>query len=213
MMLPCAVQKSRGSPVDIRGSTEPATLGAAVNAARDWPLARSRTWMDHGFAELRLAANSGAVVKGERSHASCLPSREKAGAESLPVEADGKVSTCVRRSKSARKLCSRWPVPRVLMKARRLPSGERVSDEARPWSKTSCVACVALGVSVSDQMERSRMKRVCDRLERKEEHGLALWARWGLAQRRERARSRAPGCVADAQDWPACRRGRPRWCV
>ena len=46
--------------------------------------------MDHGFAEVRLAANSGAVTKGERSHASCLPSREKAGAESLSVEAAGK---------------------------------------------------------------------------------------------------------------------------
>src|SRR5215469_7073270 len=131
-MVPCAVQKRRGEPVDIRGSTEPATLGEAVKAARDCMLARSRTWMDQGFAEVRLAANSGAVVNGERSHASCLPSREKAGAESFPVEAAGKVSVCWRRSKSAKKLCSRWPVPLVLMKASKLPSGERVSEDARP---------------------------------------------------------------------------------
>src|ERR1700761_8286726 len=106
MMFPCAVQKSRGSPLDMCGNTDPGTLGAAVNAARDSILARSRTWMDHGFAELRSGANSGAVVNGDRSHASCLPSREKAGAESLPVEAAGKERTRVRRSKSARKLCS-----------------------------------------------------------------------------------------------------------
>ena len=42
--------------------------------------------MDQGLDEMRSAANSRVGVKGERSHAIWVPSGEKAGAESLPVE-------------------------------------------------------------------------------------------------------------------------------
>ena len=147
--------------------------------------------MDHGFAEVRSGANSGAVVKGERSHASCLPSREKAGAESLPVEAAGKVSTCVRRSKSARKLCSRWPVPRVLMKARRLPSGESVSEEARPRSTTKLCRLRGLGSERKRPDGMIADEEQCVAVPRKERStALHERARWERGRRRERARSR-----------------------
>jgi hypothetical protein len=91
--------------------------------------------MDQGFGEVRGLAYSGVSVKGARSHASCLPSGLKAGAESLLVEGEGNVSVCVERLYSARRVWdSSLSSRRRLMKASVLPSGLNVSCEAEPRS-------------------------------------------------------------------------------
>ena len=84
-----------GSPVDMRGSALPGLLASGWKRVRVSLVATLRSWIDQGLGEVRLPANSGASVKGKRSQASCLPSREKMGAESLPVEGAGKVRVLV----------------------------------------------------------------------------------------------------------------------
>src|SRR5476649_110253 len=94
--------ESFGSPVAMCGRTLPGLLGSGEKTVRMVLVARSRSWMDQGLGLMRCGVYAGWRVKGARSQAMDLPSGEKIGAKSLPVEAAGKVSWLVERLKSAR---------------------------------------------------------------------------------------------------------------